>query len=238
MSKYFSLRQETENKRNIRKIYLFSFLSIVFIFIFFKLGIPLAVKYIGFISKFKNSTAVVEIEDKTPPPPPSLDPIPEFTNKKDVDISGSTEAGITVFIFVNNEKFEILSNSDGKFSYNIYLDSTENTIEAQSKDNSGNTSKKILIGDIIFDNKPPDLTIIKPKDGEEFTGSLKRQLTLEGNTEPESKVTINSRHVIVDENGAFSYSITLNEGENNFNIKSEDKSGNITEKSIKVFFYY
>jgi hypothetical protein len=61
---------------------------------------------------------------------------------------------------------------------------------------------------------------------------------LEGNTEPESKVTINSRHVIVDENGTFSYSITLNEGENNFNIKSEDKSGNITEKSIKVFFYY
>jgi bacillopeptidase F len=87
---------------------------------------------------------------------------------------------------------------------------------------------------VNFDNEPPKLDITKPTDGSEFYGSRQRQLVIEGTTDENATININSRMVVVDNQGNFSFGITLQDGTNEFTIKAQDAAGNTTEKTLKV----
>ncbi|MBU0569671.1 hypothetical protein KKB40_02720 [Patescibacteria group bacterium] len=236
MTYRYSRRAKIEEKKNIRKAVFFGLLTLVSAIAFFFLGLPAVIKFASFLTELKTSTTLVEFSDNTPPPPPQLESLPSFTNELSVEIKGSTEPGITVILFLNNKQEELLTNSEGKFSYKFNLNDGKNSISAMAKDSFGNESRKIEIQEIVFDNKPPELTITKPENGSSFYTAKERQVVIEGTTEEGCSVNINGRQVVVESDGSFAFATTLSEGENDFNVKSQDEAGNTSEQSLSVSF--
>lgn len=236
MQRRYSRLSRSEEKRNIRRAYLFGFLTIALIFVFIFLGLPTVAKFAGFLTELRKSSEAPEVADTTPPAPPRLDPLPEATNNLGVEIKGSTEPGASVVLFLNNKKEEVLANRDGEFSYSFSLISGDNSISAVARDTSGNESQETKTYKITFDNEPPSLEISVPDAGSEFYGSKQRQIIIKGITEGGAKLNVNERLVVVEADGSFSYLVSLTEGENQFTIKASDKAGNAKEQSLTLHF--
>lgn len=230
----YSRRATLEEKKNKRKAVLFVVLTIGMILALFFYGIPLLIRYTGFLTDLSKSDAPIESNDTTPPPPPRLDTLPEATKDLSVDVNGSTEAGATVILIINDKESEVLANKSGRFSKTLELLDGQNTVLAYAKDTAGNESKRTEEYTIVFDNEPPELELVSPEDGAERFGSSQRQVSIEGSTEEHATVTINDRLVVVDSSGRFSYTTTLSEGDNEFTIKAEDVASNATEQKITV----
>lgn len=238
MRDYISRRQKVASKKNVRSALFFAILTISTILILIIFGIPLIVKYVSVLTNISKSNSEIESEDHTPPPPPTFQYFPDSTKEESVDIKGYTEPGAFVDLFINSDKHEIISDSDGNFSYKLEINRGSYAVEAISRDKSGNESKKIFGGKITFDNTPPEIEITNPSDNQQIYGSANKQLTISGKTDEESKLTVNGRSAIVSSDGSFSITFTLNEGDNTFNISSEDKAGNKSEKNITVNFAF
>jgi hypothetical protein len=236
MRKRHSRLARTEERQSIRRAIFFTFLTIVSIFAFIFLGLPVLAKFAGFLTDLKKSGLPIEINDTTPPAPPKLDNLPEYTNEFSVEIKGTTEAGASIILFLNDDEEELVVNKDGEFNFTFKLDKGENTVSVKARDAAGNESQETDVYKIIFDNEPPDLEITSPEDGKEFYGSKERQVSINGKTEENASVTINDRIVAVDTSGNFTFVTTLSEGENGFTIKTEDKAGNSNETSLTLRF--
>lgn len=230
----YSRLKKIQNKRNIKNAFIFIFLSFAMLAFFIFIGIPLLIKYTSFISDIRKSSEPIEKNDDTPPPPPRIDTIPESTNELEIKIGGKSEPGATLKIFYNSDKKEVLANNEGYFSTDINLAEGNNTITFQAMDKSGNESQKTKSFNIVYDNEPPELTIKSPENNITLYGSNHRQLTIAGVSEKNTRVYINERIVVVDDEGIFSFTTSLTEGENSFNIVAEDEAGNKTEQSLTV----
>jgi len=235
MARYSRLARK-EEKRDIKRAVVFGFLTLGLIVVFLFFGLPTIGKFVGFLTDLKKSGTPIQIEDITPPAPPIFDRPQEYTNEQKLKISGKTEPGATVILFLNNDEEEIIANKDGEFSYTFKLRKGDNSISAKAKDESGNESQESKVYEVIFDDEAPDLEITSPEEGKEFYGSKERQIAIEGTTDVGVSLTINDRIVVVEDDGSFTFLTTLGEGENNFNIKSTDKAGNQTEMDFKVSF--
>ncbi len=236
MKKRYSRLARTEERQSIRRAILFTFLTIVSIFAFIFLGLPVLAKFAGFLTDLKKSGLPIERNDTTPPAPPRLESLPEYTNEFSVEVKGTTEAGASVILFLNDDEEELVVNKDGEFNFTFKLDKGENTVSVKARDAAGNESQETNVYKIIFDNEPPELEVTSPEDGKEFYGSKERQVSINGKTEESASVTINDRIVAVDASGNFTFVTTLSEGENGFTIKTEDKAGNSTEASLTLRF--
>lgn len=226
----------TEEKQSIRKAIFFTFLTAFSILAFIFLGLPVLAKFAGFLTDLKKSGLPIERNDTTPPAPPRLESLPEYTNEFSVEIKGTTEAGATLILFLNGDEEEVVANKDGDFNFTFKLGKGENSVSVKARDSSGNESQVTDTYKIIFDNEPPELEISSPEDGKEFFGSKERQVSINGKTEEGASITINDRIVAVDANGNFTFVTTLPEGENSFAIKAEDRAGNSTEASLTLRF--
>ena len=226
----------TEEKKNIKRAIFFGFLTISIIIAFIFLGLPAVAKFAGFLSDLKKGNSPIEINDNTPPAPPILERFSEYTKEQQLKISGKTEPGAIVTLFLNTDEEEIIANNDGEFNYTFKLKKGENSISVKAKDSAGNESQESKTYEVVFDNESPDLEITSPEEGKEYYGSKERQITIKGITEDGVSLTINDRIVAVDEDGTFTFLTTLNEGKNNFNIKSTDKAENQTEMDFSVSF--
>jgi hypothetical protein len=235
MARYSRLAR-TEEKKNIKRAILFGVLTIGIIIAFVFFGLPTVARFAGFLADLRKSGSPIEISDTTPPAPPMLERFPEYTKDQQLKISGKTEPGATVTLFLNTNDEEIIANKDGEFNYTFKLRKGENTISAKAKDAAGNESQESKIYEVVFDNESPDLEITSPEEGKEYYGSKERQITIEGLTEDGVSLTINNRIVAVEEDGSFTFLTTLDEGKNNFNIKSTDKAGNQAEMDFTVSF--
>ncbi|MFO1141580.1 MAG: FecR domain-containing protein [Amaricoccus sp.] len=86
---------------------------------------------------------------------------------------------------------------------------------------------------VIDDRTPPFVSISAPKDGEIVTGG---EVTLEGESEPGAKLTVNGSYVPVGDNGRFTTAITATPGENAATVVALDAAGNRTERT-RSFVY-
>ena len=232
----YSRRLKTEEFKNKRKAIFFIFLTLASLIIIFFYGLPAVIKFAAFINELNQGSLPVEVKDTTPPPPPRLTSLPKATNNERIEVRGNTEAGAKVTIYINGKEEEILSDSSGNFNLSLKLIKGDNYISAKATDGSGNESQKSDTQKITLDTEPPLLEIIRPDDNSEFFGSRQRQLIIEGKTEETARVQINQRQVVVESEGNFTFSTTLQEGENNFTIIAEDEAGNQTESSLSVSF--
>lgn len=236
MSKYYSYKNKAEEKKITKSTFFYIFLTTLSILVIFFFGIPIVIKFASFLTNINKSGKSVEISDTIPPPPPRLINLPEAVNSKSLEVNGTSEPGSTVTIDINDEKEEVVVGNEGDFLIKILLKDGDNKIFAYTTDQSGNESQKTQTYTISFDKQNPEITITKPKDGETFSGSKQRQITIEGSTEIQASLKINDRFVLVENDGSFSFFTTLTSGENNFNIKAQDRAGNSSEKTIKVFY--
>jgi hypothetical protein len=232
----YSRLQSLEEKKNIRKAALFIGLTIVTFALLIFVGIPLFGRLASFVSDLKNGGKAASKTDITPPAPPSFSYFSKFTNQENLAISGNTESGATVKLTFNGKDSDALANKDGAFTFDLILIDGLNTFTAVAIDESGNISQKTQGYQVSYDNKPPELSVSSPTDGASFFGSNQRQVTIQGETEPASQVVINDRIISVEDNGSFQYTTTLNEGSNQFIVKSNDQAGNLTEKTISLNF--
>ncbi len=236
MARRRSRLSTTEEKKNIRRAIIFVILTIIAVIALIFLGLPLLAKYAGLLTDVRKSSEPVQRQDSTPPSQPKLDPLPEATNEREVEVSGTTEPGATVVLFLNSSSEEVLANKNGEFKYTFRLNAGENEISAKAKDNSGNESQKSKEYIVIFDNDDPSLEISNPQDGGEYFGSKQRQIVIEGVTEEDASVNVNDRVVIVESDGSFAFATTLVEGENTFTVKATDEAGNTKEIQLTLSF--
>lgn len=227
---------KTEKRKNIRRTFVFGLLTITTFTVFFFFGFPAILKFAAFLADVRKSGQPIEKHDTTPPPPPQFDPLPDATNNQKVNVSGVSEPGATIILFINKDQSEILSNKEGKFTFPVSLSKNDNSLYAIAKDGAGNESRKTEVYTIIYDSEPPVLEITNPQNESQYYGSKQRQVSIEGKSEEQATVYINDRFVYVNEDGSFSFATTLEEGENTFTIKAEDKAGNSIEKTLRLNF--
>lgn len=232
----YSRKSKVEERKNMRKAFLFGLLTIGAIVLFAFYGLGTLAKFVVFLGDLKKGNQPVQSDDTTPPIPPRFEPIPKETNKNNLDVKGSTEPGATVILVLNGRDYELLANNEGEFSFSANLVDGDNVISAFSQDNAGNKSNKTETQTVILDTSAPSLDITKPQDGSSYYGSKERQLVIEGKTEEEAKVSINGRNVVVETGGVFTFLTTLSEGTNALVVKAEDQAGNITEKTLTVMY--
>lgn len=236
MRRTYSRLASVEERKNKRSAVLFIFLTIGAIILLFFLGLPVLGNFAAFISEIGKGTKPITSSDNTPPAPPRFDNYPDYSNQKEFTLSGNTEPGATIKLTFNGGEQDGLADNDGKFHFSLGLTSGENTFSAIAVDSSGNESQTATQGKVVYDNKPPDLTIDYPSDGTEYLGSKQRQVSIQGTTEVNTQITINDRVVSVNDDGKFQYTTTLNDGENKFGVKATDMAGNTTEINLTLHF--
>ena len=234
--RYRSYLRRKEESRNIKKAIalMISTIAIGLLIIFF--GLPAIINFSSLIANLRKSNTPVEANDTTPPITPRFSSLPEETNNSRIELSGSTEPGAFVTIDYEGKEQEVIANANGIFNLIITLKEGENIIKAYSKDAAGNKSAEVAMISIKFDNTPPEFENESPKEGTTFYGSKQRQISIAGQTEIDSQISVNDRFVLVEENGAFNYTLTLTDGENKFNVKAMDAAGNSSEKELTLFF--
>jgi len=220
----------------MRRAVMFIFLAVAGSVLLFFVGIPLMGRFTAFVSDIGKSNKNIAASDTTPPAPPRFSNFSDFTNQENMDVSGVAETGAVVKLTFNGVEQETITDKDGNFIFNLKLIKGENYLSAIAVDGAKNESIATREYTITFDNKAPDLTIDSPSDGASFFGSGQRQVTINGTTEAGVGVTVNDRIVAVEEDGKFQFTTTLNEGSNQFNVKSFDKAGNTTEVGISLNF--
>ncbi len=235
MRRYRRLNQ-IEERNNIRSAVIYISLTIGVILIILFLGIPAMGRIAGFIHDIRSSGQKIEVNDTTPPAPPKIETLPEVTNKTSIEVVGKTEAGVTVKIKANDKEVEVVANKEGSFTYDWAIWKGENKLSLIARDQSGNESQETKTFTISYDNTAPDLVISSPTNGQQFSGTKQRQVTIKGTTEEGATLTINDRIVAVDEDGSFSFFTTMTEGENKYTIVSKDKATNETKRELSVVF--
>lgn len=232
----YSRLASVEEKKNIKNAYKYIVLSIIALLLLIFLGLPVVVKLAGFIGDIKKSSSPVEVNDITPPAPPQFDQIPEYTKDERLEIKGKSESGATISITTNGSSNEVVANNNGEFNYVFNLKKGENTISAIANDQSNNKSTQSQEFKIVFDNEEPKLEITSPTDGASLYGNSQRQLSIKGNVDEIVDLTVNGRVVMLKDDNTFSYATTLNEGENKFEVKAVDPSGNETLTTLTINF--
>lgn len=197
-------------------------------------GFPLLAGVAGFISGFNNNSSSESRDSDFYISSPVIDSLPQATNSAEFYISGQATSNYKVSVFVNNTlSSSEESDKDGSFSIKINLREGENKIKAQaSKDD-----KKSDFSDeetIYYTNKPPKLEIKNPSDGAHLEKD-QSPVQVQGTTDIGASVTVNDFWAVLNGEN-FSYTLSLQNGENNIKIVAKDDAGNKTEKTIKVTY--
>ena len=170
--------------------------------------------------------------------PPVLSIPFSATNSAEIIISGKTNVTTgTVEIYVNSDLQQEIALA-GKESFRtqaLALQEGENKIKARLKRSTEQLSDYTDEYTVSYIKKEPKLDISYPSDNSTFF-KADSEITVQGNTDINNKVRVNSFYAIVDHQGNFSYLIRLSEGENHISIEAQDAAGNITKKEIKVSY--
>lgn len=234
MRRNYSRLIATEEKKNLRNAFILIILTLVVVLGLFFFGIPTVVKFAAFITDIKKVNTPIDKSDITPPAPPRFNTLPDTTNNEDLEITGNTEAGAKVTLLFNDESSDVIAGVDGNFTFRVKLTKGENTVSAVAQDQAGNNSQSSQVNKIILDKDELTIVVNQPKDGENFYGSKQKQITIAGSTKSGANLSINDRWVRILDDGTFSFTTILTEGDNGFTLKATDQAGNSTEKSILV----
>lgn len=225
-------------ERQTKQTLLFSILGIIVtIFLIVKVGIPLLANFSLFIAGFRGSSDTTKKESSIFVSSPVLHPLPTATNSATLVVSGKANPKERVKLYVNGEFVDEKDvEEDGSFSFEkVQLSAGPNTIQTKAlteENKESNFSKEVIV---VFKKDLPALSLDVPKDGQTFSRDENVAQVL-GKTDPGVKVTINEFWAIVDEQGNFSYSLTLQNGENRIKVTAVDEAGNKAELERKVTY--
>lgn len=168
--------------------------------------------------------------------PPVLIGVPEATQSSKISFNGTVNEnkGI-VEIYVNDDLSQEISIEDNKFeASSISLQKGKNLIKSRwIIDNE--TSPFTEEYEVNFLADKPKLEVSFPQDGATYTKADKN-ITVQGTTDPDNSVSVNSFRAIVESDGSFNYLLQLNDGENTLLVEAQNPAGVTTQKQIKVTY--
>lgn len=226
-----------EERKSLNQAVLFIFLTIVLVIVLLVVGIPALIKLVVFLGDIRSSTQKVEtLTDIIAPSVPIIQPPGEATNSAKINLSGYAEPNTNIKIYLEEESVrEIVSSAEGNFTIeNLHLKEGNNTIRAKAFNKSGESPFSEAIS-IIYDNKPPEIDITIPQEGDKFFDKDK-QTKVEGKTDANINVYVNGRLSLSDNDGIFTALVNLSEGENTITVKAIDIAGNMASEEIKVSY--
>jgi len=211
---------------------------LIILFLLFRFGIDALVNFSLFISGNKNQ-ATTQTNQINYIAIPILNPLPQATNSAHIVISGRSSKGYQVLLYLNNSNVDqVNADENGSFVFSENLVSGDNQIKAKAKFNNKQSDFSDTI-DVTLKNSPPTLDVSSPSDGQGFnknqvnTGNT---INVTGKTDQGVSVTINGFWAVVDDSNNFSYTLPLQNGDNQIKIVAIDQAGNKTEKDLKVNF--
>lgn len=232
----FTVRRKEKNAKN--KVLLTSIFIIIFLYISITWLLPTLIGGLSVLNKFKpvQKSDNSFIEDSSIAPPVLNIPF-EATNSAQIKISGYAQPDTQVEIYIDDElQTTTTVNSDGNFSSDLIdLRLGTNSISGKTIDKDTRKSLPSKIIRIIYDNQKPSLVVHAPSDNQE---TKDKRFTVTGITNPDEtiEITINNNRTVVNTDGNFSYSVELNEGDNNIVIVAVDQAGNSTQLSRKLIY--
>ncbi len=238
MNPQASSRRSRKQDQQLKKQIILSALGIVVVLILiFKFGIYV-IQGVGSVATSLKKPAAQEntLTEQTLLLPPVFDEIPKATKETSVTLTGTTHdtTGV-VQMYVNNKLAKEVSIDNGTFeAKNVPLTEGSNSIKALVK-NDTNKSEFSKEYTILSVKDAPKLEVSFPSDAQEFAKG-DQQITIEGTTDPDNTVTVNSFRAIVKNDGSFSYYLRLNEGDNKITIEAQNPAGDKTTKELTVKF--
>ncbi len=223
-------------RQTLRNIILTILGIVIIIVLFLTFGIQILINFSLGIEKLRGSQDVSSSNNSSEyVAPPVLDPTFSATNSAQVKITGYTTTKQTLKLYINGRLVTSTSTKpDNTFVFdNVTLDQGNNTIKAKAFTQDGKESDYSNTVTINYSNKTPSLTIDSPQDGQNL-GKNDNPLKVTGKTDAGDKVTVNGFWAIVDDNGQYTYMLTLQNGGNDIKVITTDDAGNKTEKDIKV----
>lgn len=162
---------------------------------------------------------------------PKIYDIVTATNSAIIDISGTTTKGKTTKIYVNNDEYKRFISDSDEFDARIRLEEGDNEVYVEVTDIKTDLSKQSPVYNVRYITKKPTLNITSPQT--ESTVNTD-QIRIEGETDSDVLIRINSIPVVVDGEGRFSYNLRLKEGDNDITIEAEDIVSNIVTERLKI----
>jgi bacillopeptidase F len=201
------------------------------------IGIPALTKLAVYFSG-RPASGGNEPEDVVAPLSPQINTPPEATSSAKLSLSGYAEAGSEVILTSDDVTIQkTIVDASGSFVLsNIQLQKGSNSFTLTAVDQAGNESAPTPLIQIDYDNEAPKLTIAAPSDGQKFFGSNERLITIAGETDQNTQVSLNNRSLVVGSSGSFTTSHELQEGENQLEFIATDKAGNSAASTIKVSY--
>lgn len=210
---------------------------LIVLFLLFRFGIDILVSFSTFISGSKGSQTAQQANQINYIAPPILNPLVSATNSAQIVITGKGTKGQTINLYINNTQTDqIQTDKNGAFVFNESLKNGDNQIKTRAEYNGKQSDFSDIIN-VAYKNSPPTLDLSSPSDGQTFnknqigTGNT---ISVSGKTDLGSTVTVNGFWAVVDDNNNFSYTLPLQNGDNQIKIIATDQAGNKTEKDIKV----
>jgi len=177
--------------------------------------------------------------DSIPPQIPIISAPPPAVPSTELEVTGYGEAKSTIKLVHNQaETQEVVAGEDGSFSLTIALQEGENTLTFYAIDEAENESALSREYRVLADSTAPELTIDSPQPDQTFETASNQTISVSGTTDSDTKVYLNGRLLFTDQEGAFSGSQRLNDGDNTLEFRAVDAAGNETTQNLTVTFRY
>lgn len=237
MAEFHRSRLEKKSDEEItRKTIFLGILTIVVFILLLVFGLPFLIRFSIILGDLKRGKDTEQGDRVLPPTAPRIVIPYEATKSATISIGGYAERNVAVELLKNEVSIgrsEV--NDNGEFVFNdVPLDQGESVFTAiaiSEKGGSGETSKEAKI---IFDDKPPELTMVNP--AEESLKVDSADFDVIGQSEKGVVVTVNGRLAMIDDVGKFKIKLQLNTGKNEVEIVVKDLAGNETRKKIAITY--
>lgn len=220
-----------EEKRDMRTATIIFGIILILLVLFGFVGVKLLPKLVNMLSNSNRTNT--DRKDLIPPPPPALVLPYNATNSATIILIGQSEPESQVYLTQNSDpRGNQKTQSDGTFEFpEINLFEGNNIFRLVAMDPSGNQSPPSTTYTVEYLSKQPEINIENLQDGQ--TVSSKR-LTIKGSTNPQNKLYINDRFVMLGGTGTFETVLNLNVGDNKLLFVAIDRAGGQTQKELTI----
>lgn len=220
-----------EKSRLLKQTLVFIGLAIALLLIFIFVILPL---FITLLNKVLDTNPFPE-ETKVELQTPLLNAPVVATKSAELKLTGYALPQSEVVLLLNaQEAGATKTQDDGSFELPVTLEEGDNVIAVFSRDDKNNTSPNSQEYVVAFDQTAPKLTVDEPQPEARFDRKS-RQITVRGLTDAGAKVTINDRLAFSGADGAFSTTLSLQDGKNDLKIVATDEAGNRSELTVTVY---
>jgi hypothetical protein len=228
----------SRSQKSLKKRLIFTGILILF-FVYALLAwiLPALIGGLSFLNHSSTPKSNKSSTDNVTIAPPILNIPYEATNTATISINGYAQAGSKVEIYVDDDlKTAAQTTTDGSFQASgIELALGTNNIWGKTVDDKGTKSLSSKPIRIQYSNQKPKLEVDSPSDNQVVKGGDKK-VTVSGVTDPGNDLRANDFKLIVNSEGKFSQTISINDGDNQITITSTDDAGNTNSVSRKVTY--